>query len=395
MAPVSTQEVAELVRRFVDEAGHGRVPGKAVIDGVSVGEIVAEARFRHRRGRLDADDVAVLTAAGLQWTVRPEEKSEDQFAALDWYRQEHGNVAVPPRYLTPLGWSLGQWLSRMESLWRDGDLPDAQVERLRALGVSPWERKKTHAQWHRRCDAYERYVAEHGSASIPGEYVTADGINLGRWVSRMRTQRRNGELTDAQIHDLESVGFRWETDGELRWLRSFAKYEEWARQTGQTAPGQKDHTRYGWAVGAWWRRQMDQWAAGTLPAERTAKLASVGADPHHSRSLTGRWDRNMRRLRDFIREHGHAEVPSNYVSSDGFALGQWFFVQQRKHTDGTLAPDRRAQLQDVGVRLGRRRPAGRARPRGWQAPPRLDELVDLISDAEHLRDVSEVQGIAG
>ena len=61
-----------------------------------------------------------------------------------------------------------------------------------------------------------------------------------------------------------------------------------------------------------------------------------------------KWARNIKALEKFVAEHGHARVPAaSRVEVDGIivALGSWVSYLRVKHKTGTLAIDKKAQLE--------------------------------------------------
>ena len=61
-----------------------------------------------------------------------------------------------------------------------------------------------------------------------------------------------------------------------------------------------------------------------------------------------KWSRNIKALEKFVSEHGHARVPAaSKVEVEGVAvaLGSWVSYLRVKHKTGTLAPEKKAQLE--------------------------------------------------
>ena len=65
-----------------------------------------------------------------------------------------------------------------------GELPQEQVERLDALGMD-WTNRNDR-KWMSLYDVAAAYYHEHGNLNVPSEYVTPDGVLLGKWVARQR-----------------------------------------------------------------------------------------------------------------------------------------------------------------------------------------------------------------
>jgi superfamily II DNA or RNA helicase len=98
-------------------------------------------------------------------------------------------------------------------------------------------------------------------------------------------------------------------------------------------------TYNGLALGTWvgHQRQFRE----TLTAERKALLESVPGWTWDAR--VSQWDEGFRHLKEFVAAEGHATVPYDYISPDGFRLGIW--VTHRRKAMNTLASDRRNQLE--------------------------------------------------
>jgi hypothetical protein len=67
----------------------------------------------------------------------------------------------------------------------------------------------------RNLDALRAYAAREGHPNVPGPHIehTPDGdIDLGRWVSYIRTRHRKGLLSPERAAPLEALpGWNWDT----------------------------------------------------------------------------------------------------------------------------------------------------------------------------------------
>jgi superfamily II DNA or RNA helicase len=80
------------------------------------------------------------------------------------------------------------------------------------------------ASWELMYSEAVKYYSENGDLEVPKRYVTANGYTLGSWLATQRLVREGkvkGNLTEAQIMDLDAVGMRWESvrDGVGKALR--------------------------------------------------------------------------------------------------------------------------------------------------------------------------------
>lgn len=82
------------------------------------------------------------------------------------------------------------------------------------------------------------------------------------------------------------------------------------------------------------------------------------------------WRRGLQAALAFRGDQGHLRVPYGYTAPDGFPLGVWISNQRRLNRQGSLGPERVAQLDELGMVWSRFTVAfdeGLAAARGWAA----------------------------
>lgn len=57
------------------------------------------------------------------------------------------------------------------------------------------------------------------------------------------------------------------------------------------------------------------------------------------------WGNGLRYAEDFVDIIGHARIPAEYVTAEGFALGRWAQRQRVEYRKGLLAPERAQALE--------------------------------------------------
>ena len=102
------------------------------------------------------------------------------------------------------------------------------------------------------------------------------------------------------------------------------------------------HIVDGYRLGAWVGKQRVQRHKGTLDADREHRLHEL---PGWTWDLpSDDWEEKFRRLLDYVKHHGGANVPQPYTV-DGYRLGRWASRQRQRHKKGTLDADRQRRLQ--------------------------------------------------
>lgn len=169
--------------------------------------------------RVDRKFAAAVALRVLERTTSP---WLGGLAAATEYHAEHGNLRVPPTYVTPGGMKLGIWVINQRDRKRQGTLTDAQLAALDALNMT-WDAvDAARDEWLTRARAYRK---QHGDLRVPVKYVSPDGAKLGTWICTQRD--RKGNLTPEQIAELDALGMIWDAleDGRAKWIASAKEFK--------------------------------------------------------------------------------------------------------------------------------------------------------------------------
>ncbi|MGN1367924.1 MAG: Helicase associated domain protein, partial [Aristaeellaceae bacterium] len=285
---------------------------------------------------------------------------EEYYQAAVRYREEHGNLLIPQRYVTEDGKCLGRWLVTQRRLHQSGSgsLTGEQALRLEALGMVwddlrqfTWESCFAHAQ---------AYYQTHGDLQAPQDYVTEDGCRLGQWLSNLRTRYR--ELRDEdktgttleQIQRLEAIGMTWNTH-ETRWDMYFAAAERYYREHGHLLVPRSYQTQDGLKLGVWianQRSKRKQMLRGRLTDEQTERLNRIGMV--WDSALDEQWMRYYAAAKTYFEQNGNLRVSKRYETADGLKLGVWVVNQRQQYQQGKqrkdrLNADRVRLLNEIGM----------------------------------------------
>lgn len=299
----------------------------------ALGEWIVYNRQRYLGGNLTQNRIERLEAIGMVWSTS-NDLWEQNYAAATQYYLEHGDLEVPIKYETPSGFGLGVWLGAQRAAHKAGELPQEQVERLDALGMD-WTNRNDR-KWMSLYDVAAAYYHEHGSLNVPSEYVTPDGVLLGKWVARQRYAYLNPDRSSARVTPerkalLDKLGMVWE------------KYDPWQERYDLALAYKTEHgdleipsvykTADGVWLGSWVSRQRQTLNSGNsaLSSERRKLLRILfkgerrPSDPaaDHGTVREANWERNFRSAARYARKYKHLLVPASYVDSDGVRLGVW------------------------------------------------------------------------
>lgn len=299
----------------------------------ALGEWIVYNRQRYLGGNLTQNRIERLEAIGMVWSTS-NDLWEQNYAAATQYYLEHGDLEVPIKYETPSGFGLGVWLGAQRAAHKAGELPQEQVERLDALGMD-WTNRNDR-KWMSLYDVAAAYYHEHGNLNVPSEYVTPDGVLLGKWVARQRYAYLNPDRSSARVTPERKALL-----DKLGMVRE--KYDPWQERYDLALAYKTEHgdleipsvykTADGVWLGSWVSRQRQALNSGSsaLSSERRKLLRTLfkgerrPSDPaaDHGTVREANWERNFRSAARYARKYKHLLVPASYVDSDGVRLGVW------------------------------------------------------------------------
>ncbi len=329
----------------------------------ALGEWIVYNRQRYLGGNLTQNRIERLEAIGMVWSTS-NDLWEQNYAAATQYYLEHGDLEVPIKYETPSGFGLGVWLGAQRAAHKAGELPQEQVERLDALGMD-WTNRNDR-KWMSLYDVAAAYYHEHGNLNVPSEYVTPDGVLLGKWVARQRYAYLNPDRSSARVTPerkalLDKLGMVWE------------KYDPWQERYDLALAYKTEHgdleipsvykTADGVWLGSWVSRQRQALNSGSsaLSSERRKLLRILfkgerrPSDPaaDHGTVREANWERNFRSAARYARKYKHLLVPASYVDSDGVRLGVWVSnlraARKNRPDSYQVTPARIKKLNSIGM----------------------------------------------
>lgn len=382
------ENLAALVA-YVAEYGHASPPQQyRDLAGRALGQWVSGQRRAHARSALSALRVQRLQELpGWAWNSL-DARWEESFAALAAYTAQHGHAYPPRDYAGPSRVHLNQWVLTQRRPGYRERLREDQRKRLEDLPGWSWTPRQR--SWDVNFAALATYVEEHGTADPPRDYLTADGIALGRWVAELRTPSRVRRMAAQRRRQLEQLpGWSWDAARRVTWEEHFTALQEFAARHGHASPSADYCTENGMMLGRWVSEQRHHRGRGEhrLSVDKQQMLAQLPGWAWSVREA--QWEANFAALADFADRHRHCDVPSGLATESGADVGQWVRTQRRMYRDGSLSASRAARLSGLA---------------GWSWNYRrddasfevwFDELVDYARVHGHARPAQHYRTASG
>lgn len=248
------------------------------------------------------------------------------FQAAKNYFEATGNLDIPKQYDTPEGLHLGQWLSTQRSLYHNSRyrLTQEQIEQLESIGMQ-WQRYEDR-RWEKNYRAAQVFYEANGHLQVASRYVTEDGIGLGSWIGNIRRRyamaERAGGLSQEQVEAMNRIGMIWDS-AQAQWQHHFGWAADYFDRHGDLDVPVAYVTEDGFALGRWLPQLRTN---GKLSETQIEQLNGIGMC--WQKRTDSAWMQGYAHARDFYEATGGWDMPSDYKSEDGFALGKWVSRQQ-------------------------------------------------------------------
>ena len=320
------------LKEFADREGHSKVSQNyKTADGYRLGQWVTGQRSN--KESMPTERKAQLEALP-GWSFDPySDQWEEGFRYLSAFVDREGHSMVLHHYKTTDGYQLGAWVERQRRV--KDSIPSERIARLEALPGWTWE---PHAEkWEEGFQHLQEFFDREGHVKVPDAYnETADGYRLGNWVRR-QLQTENSMLSERKARLEGLPGWVWSANKDT-WEEGFCYLKEFADREGHSRVPQLYKMEYGYRLGAWVSNQRS--TKDTMHPERKARLEALPGWVWAEQQIP--WDEWFSHLKEFADREGHANVPNDYKTADGYRLGGWVYTQRSKRD--SLPSERKVRL---------------------------------------------------
>lgn len=290
---------------------------------------------RSERHILSLERTAKLEALP-NWSWSPQEDAwERGFKLLSDYFTANGNCKFPTSYISEDGFRLGGWVSEQRST--RATLTPERVQRLESL--QGWSWKVLDDAWEEGFAHLVQFCETNGHCLVTVKHRLENGYGLGLWVSHQRLSQK--KLTPKRRARLDSLnGWSWDPRGDA-WEKGFGYLAEYVTANGTCRITNSYKAPDGYRLGGWIAEQRTSWQA--MSSDKVSRLESLPGWSWTTRDDA--WDSGFTHLSEYCGHIGHCRVPTPYVASDGYRLGQWVGVQRQTMT--SLSPEKISRLESL------------------------------------------------
>lgn len=275
--------------------------------------------------------------------------------AVKFY-EEKGHLNIPKKYITAQGLDLGQWMCTQKSLYRNSRyrLSEEQVEKLEKIGIN-WL-KTNDVNWDTNYLEASQYFADNGHLRVPARYITANGFQLGKWISNQRYKYRNksNSLSDEMIELLNSIGMVWD-ENEAQWQHHYSVAAKFYDENGHLEVPANYFSDDGFDLRSWLsniRASRRGVSKHRLTDNQIMMLDMIGMQWENRNELA--WKAGFDEAKKYYDQNGNVNISVSYKTETGFALGKWIKRQEYAFnnpgkSNAVLTNERIELLKSIGL----------------------------------------------
>ena len=318
-------------------------------DGVALATWCTSLRGLRKRGKLSDERIRILEEIGFPWNIDDAEWEEGYKHANEYY-EKHGNLNMPKDYVTEDGYNLGPWLTTQRGVRngrKHGNLTEKKIKRLDELHMDWSDRSRD--DFEKNLDAFKKYAESGGNSIIPFRYVTEEGIELGKWNSRIRNLYFNGKLQKQKEKRLKEAGYVFHRFS-YTWHANYQKARRYFEKHGDLLVTCAYSKKYGSGLQQWVNIQRKEYRKanhGNLDEEQVKLLEEMYIDEGSCTEI--HFNNGLKDLRDYILKYGSPLVPNDYVTDEGFHLGKWISRQKNNYWNNKLPDEKLHILNEFGM----------------------------------------------
>lgn len=275
---------------------------------------MSRQRSDFKKGNLNENRQKLLDEIGFIW-----DELELKFAigleSLRLWNLKNSQKMVPVSFKDKNGFPLGRWIKNLRSLKKSNKLSKTKVEALEEVGII-WNRITEFDKkfW----DSLNNFFKKKGHIRVPKSFVdkTLD-FQLGNAFSKIIYKHRKGELDQeiekriSQFHNFANIAKKY------TWEDRYKQTEAYLKKHKCSAIRPDYRTEDNFCLGRWVQKQKVLMREGDLSSEQKENFLKLFPEKLIS------WNNGFSNLVIFKKEFKHTVIPPNYITKDGFKLGQW------------------------------------------------------------------------
>ncbi|MBQ3936673.1 MAG: helicase associated domain-containing protein, partial [Ruminococcus sp.] len=332
---------------YVKQNNTSHVPLSYVTkNGYKLGKWYNRQQSLFNTGKLSPERQKQLEAVGMVFDAT--DPWEKKFQLAKAYFEENGNLNVPAQFVVNGVW-LAKWLNEQKLIAegkRKKKHSPKQLAKLEAIGLR-YGSTYYEEQWQERYEIAKAYYEKHGDLRVPYAYCEGD-FPLGNWLSKQKSQYRDGNMPDEHYALLSAIGMDWDNAKEKNIRNSYAQgfqhLEAFIAEHGVDALTGAVICEDGYRLGSWFANCKTKYRNGKMPKKHILHFEKLGVQLEKSDA----WEERFQEVKAYLEKNDTTYVPKGTYSESGYDLFSWVSDQRRAYKKGKLSAEQMKKLDEIG-----------------------------------------------
>ncbi len=306
-------------------------------------------KFKHKCGRVSSfiPNNFLYQYSRCECEIHTDEVWLKGYEKLKEYYDEFGTSNIPKRKKYK-NYPLGQFCQKIRK-----ERNTLSYDKLLLLNDLNFEFTPFKTIWDKNINLYAEYVKEGNSGHIERSVVYKN-FNIGTWYSNQRKKALNGTIKAESLSQIRDIYPEFpkipqkekkviEYSYHVQYFDDTIKLLlEYQKEFG-TLIVPKRFKYKGYNLGPWCQKMRSKKRLGILPKEQVKALDDIGFIWD---ALGNKWNEDMNRYRDYVKETGNYEV-SREVVYKGFRLGYWYNNLKAGRRNGTFTDEQKKDIESI------------------------------------------------
>ena len=206
---VQWQEYYDLAVYYFNENGNLLVPKSYITKNKKkLGDWISKQRESYKSNKLSKERIELLERIGMAWDGMRAIWDEMYEIARQYY-EENNNLTISNSRFTYKDVSLGSWILTQRYNYSQNRLSDEQIRMLNEIGMEWVSTVNKDYIWDHNYNTVLEFYKKYKHLYIPTNYISKDGIQIGRWLYDQKLQYKNNELDEYRKSKLDLLDPSW------------------------------------------------------------------------------------------------------------------------------------------------------------------------------------------
>lgn len=202
---------------FWEANGHVLVQRTKENLNTGLGKWVSRQRQYYNSGMLEKEKIDKLELLGFAWDLSDHIWNQ-MYSLVCKYKEVEGHIETTISEELFEGENIHRWMNRQRVFYNSNTISSDKIDKLNEIGFVWSSQEKI---WRINMEKLIDFKEKNGHITIPKK----EDSSLYTWLYKQKKKYKNGELSEVEMAELDSVGLTLKSANELVWDERFEKYK--------------------------------------------------------------------------------------------------------------------------------------------------------------------------